>query len=203
MNGNLKFDTIFSAIRNPFGTLEFAIVYLLARFVHISYAIRYLQNPHPGVTVPLLRAFGAEIGDQTRFKRGIVLDNVYKDKNSTGDFSHLHIGDNTYIGNMAYLDLADHIHIGNNVGVSNEVTITTHTDVNPSPFFDRLFPRECAPTYIGDETWLAEGCTVFHGVDVAERTLVTANSLLKQDTDRESVYAGNPGEKVRSLRAND
>jgi len=64
----------------------------------ISYIVRYLRNPDPLISVKLLRAFGARIGERTTVKRTIYLDNVYRDKNSTGDFSHLKIGENCYVG---------------------------------------------------------------------------------------------------------
>ena len=53
-------------------------------FFGISFLVRYLRNPNPRLTVRLLRAFGARVGNRTTFKRSLILDNTYEDENSTG-----------------------------------------------------------------------------------------------------------------------
>ena len=83
---------------------ERLIVTGLCRVRGVRWAIRYLRNPDPKATGPLLRHFGAQVGPGTTFKRTLWLDNVYEDQDAAGDFSHLHFGANCYVGDGVYFD---------------------------------------------------------------------------------------------------
>jgi len=166
----------------------------------ISYIIGYLRNPDPLITIKLLRAFGAKIGKRTTIKRSIFLDNVYHDQNSSGDFSHLKIGNNCYIGDCTYFDLADEVIIKNNVVISGEVSFVTHADCNRSNYLEKIFPRKYGRIMVEDGAWIAFKSTILDGVTIGENSIVAAHSLVKEDIEKCSLYAGVPARKIRSLR---
>ena len=106
------------------------VLILLGRIRGVSWVVRYLRNPDPRVTVPLLTSFGAVVGPGTVIKGSLFIDNAYTDANSTNDFSHLRIGGNCYIGDAVHFDLANVIDISDNVVISGQVAILTHADCN-------------------------------------------------------------------------
>jgi acetyltransferase-like isoleucine patch superfamily enzyme len=178
---------------------ELYIHLLKGKVFGISCIVRYLKNPNPLITVRLLQAFGAKIGEKTTIKRSISLDNVYEDKDSTNDFSHLKIGSNCYIGDCTYFDLANEIVIGNNTVISGGVSFVTHADCNRSKCLGKVFPRICERIIVEEGAWIAFKVTILNGVTVGENSVVAAHSLVKEDIEKHCVYAGIPAQKMRNI----
>lgn len=162
-------------------------------------AIKYLRNPTPHHSISLLRAFGAHIGQGTTIKRSLLLDNVSRDENSSGDFSHITFGGNCYIGDGVYLDLANRVTLEDNAVLSGHVSIITHADCNRSPFLSEKIPRTCTPVHIGDGAWIGFGSTLLNGVHIGTGAVVGANSLVTDDVEEYCLYAGTPARKIRRL----
>ncbi len=165
----------------------------------VSIAIRYLRNPNPKFSADLLKAFGAQVGDGTTIKRSLRIDNVSEDGNSTGDFRHIKIGNNCYIGDGVYFDLANQIFVCDGAILSGHVSIVTHADCNRSSYLADRFPRRCAPVHVKKGAWIGFGATLLAGTTVGENSVVAAKSLVSDDVDPRSLYAGTPACLVRSL----
>ena len=172
---------------------------LRGKLFGIAEVVRYLRNPNPALTVQILRAFGANVGSQTTFKGRVFLDNVFEDANSAGDFSHLNIGDNCYLGDGLYFDLADRIKIGNTAVVSGQVSLITHADCGRSARLAQRFPRRCSAITINDGAWIGFGATIVCGVQIGAYAVVGAGSVLMRSTESASLYAGVPARKVRNI----
>jgi len=181
------------------GFIKFNFHLLMKKIFGISYVIGYLRNPDPLASVRLLRAFGAKIGERTTIKRSIYLDNVYGDKDSTGDFSHLKIGKNCYIGDCTYFDLANEIIIGDNVVISGGVSFVTHADCNRSQYLEKIFPRTCEKIVVQDGVWIGFKSAILNGVTIGENSVVAAYSLVKKDIEKYYLYGGVPAQKIKSL----
>ena len=177
--------------------IEYCLISLLGRLVGISIVIRYLRNPNPWITQKLLTAFGATVGTDVTIKRTLFLDNVYGDANSTGDLSHLKIGNNCYIGDCVFFDLANEIRIADDAVLAGRVSLLTHAECNRSSFLSQCFPRMCAPIVIEAGAWIGFGATVLAGVTIGANSVVGAGALLMQDTDPYWVYVGSPARKVK------
>jgi len=179
--------------------IKFCFHFLMGKICGISYVVKYVRNPDPLITVKLLRSFGAKIGEKTTIKRSIYFDNVYEDENSKGDFSNLNIGNNCYIGDNTYFDLANEINIGNNIVISGGVSFVTHADCNRSKYLEKIFPRTCEKIVIKDGAWIAFKATILNGVIINENSFVAAYSLLKDDVEKYCLYAGIPAKKIKNL----
>jgi acetyltransferase-like isoleucine patch superfamily enzyme len=174
-------------------------LHLLVQTQGVSGAVRYLRNPNPDYSADLLRSFGAEVGNGTTIKRSLQLDNISRDKNSVGDFQHLSIGRNCYVGDGVYFDLANKVVLGNDAILSGHVSIVTHADCNRSAFLADRFPRKCAPVHVKEGSWIGFGSTLLAGATVGPNSFVAAESLVTEDVESGSLYAGAPAEKVRSI----
>ncbi len=182
-----------------FGKCELCWVSFLGKILGISFVVRYLRNPNPNIVISLLRSFGANIGEGTKFKRSLIIDNAFEDQCSKGDFQNLRIGKNCYIGDLVYFDLSNVINIGDNVIVSAEVAILTHSDCNRSKFLSEMFPRFSLPVTIESNVWLCFRVTVLPGKMIRSNSVIYSNSLVNTEVESKSVYAGIPAKKIRNL----
>lgn len=185
-----------------FVDIKFIFYLLIGKIFGISHIIRYLRNPNPLISVKLLKSFGAKIGSGTKIKGPIFFDNVYEDQNSAGDFSHLQIGKNCYIGDCVYFDLANKINIGNDVVISGQSCFVTHSDCNRSKTLKKIYPRTCKEIVIEEGAWIAFRSTILNGVRVARNSVVSAHSLVKSDVEEYSLYSGIPAEKIKKINKN-
>jgi acetyltransferase-like isoleucine patch superfamily enzyme len=180
--------------------LEYFFVCIAGRILGPSAIVRYLRNPNPLVSVRLLRAFGAAVGNHTTVKGSIFFDNVERDENSTGDLSHLKIGDNCYIGDGVFFDLANEIVIENDAVIAGHVSFITHAECRRSGYLSRKFPRRCEPVIVGSGSWVGFGATVLAGVIVGSNSALGAHSLVLERTEAQCVYVGSPARKIRQLK---
>ena len=181
---------------------ELFIVLIIGKLFGISLVVRYLRNPNPQVTVKLLRSFGAKIGNKTTFKRSLFIDNAYEDENSAGDFRHLNVGNNCYIGDCVFFDLSNEIEIEENVVISGQVSFITHSDCNRSKYLSTKFPRSCQPVKINNGAWVGFRAILLSGVTVGHHAVVASNALLREDAEPKAVYAGIPATKIKSIDDN-
>lgn len=179
--------------------LDFILVYTLGKVFGITHVVRYLRNPDPKITVPLLRAFGASIGKNTTLKRSVFIDNAFEDEHSASDFRHLTVGDNCYIGDMAYFDLAHQINIGCDVVLSGQISLLTHADCNRSAYLAEKFPRQCQPIVIEDGAWIGFGAIILAGVTIGKQSVIAAGSLVRENIIPRTLSAGIPSKKMRSI----
>jgi putative colanic acid biosynthesis acetyltransferase WcaF len=106
--------------------------------------------------------------------------------------SRLEIGDHTYIDAGVYLYNPWRIKIGDRVIISFNSLICT-----PSHDFRQAnLPLIGKPISIESDIWVAANCIVGPGVILSEGTVVGAGTILFKNTEKWSVYTGNPAEKV-------
>lgn len=179
--------------------LEYWIVLAGARLFGISVVTRYLRNPNPCLTVRLLRQFGASIGEGTRFKGAVILDNVWQDLSSAGDFSHLSVGHNCYVGEDVFFDLADRITIDDNAVIAGRASFITHTDCNRSAFLNQVFPRASGPINVGRGCWIGFGAVILYGISISGDSVVGACALVTKSVPQQTIVAGIPARVVRSV----
>lgn len=185
--------------RSLIDTLEYGAVRLAGKICGISLIIRYLRNPNPSLTVRMLRAFGATIGPNSTFKRGVFLDNVYGDSNSAGDFSHLRVGANCYIGEGVYFDLADDIILEDDAVISGQVAFVTHADCNRSAYLAQRFPRQCRPVQVGRGAWVGFRATLLVGVSVGPEAVIAAHALVRGPVEARTLNGGIPSKTIRPI----
>lgn len=186
-------------IKKFFTRIELWRVCFLGKKLGIAWVVRYLRNPNPLISVQVLRAFGAVIGKKTTFKGCIFIDNAHEDENSSGDLSHIKIGENCYIGDGIYFDLSNEIILQDNVVISGKVSLITHSDCNRSEQLSKIFPRKCKPIIIKKGTWVGFGATILSGTTLGEHSVLASRALLQSDMEPKTVYAGIPAKKIKNI----
>lgn len=150
------------------------------------------------LTARILRRFHASVGEHVHFKGGLVIDNASRDQDATGDFRHLIIGKNVYVGKNVFLDLPNKIVLGDEAILSAGVTILTHSDCGRRAM-SRYFPRKTAPVEIGEGAWIGANVTILCGVRVGRCAVVAASALVTSDVPDGAVYGEVPARLLRKL----
>lgn len=158
---------------------------LLFRFEGMNGVCRLLARIPKRSVVPLLRAFGAEIGTDVDLELFPVIHNA------APDFRHLRVGARVHIGKQVLLDLRAPIVIEERATISMRAMLLTHTDVGQSPVIAR-YPRQQAPLRIAAGAYVGAGAIVLPGVTVGERAVVGAGAVVTRDVAPDAVVAGVP-----------
>ncbi len=146
----------------------------------------FLQNPlNPSsmLKIYILKVFGARIG------RGVVLKQFINVKYPW----NLTIGNNVWVGEKVWLDSLGIISIGDNVVVSQGAYLCTGSHDLSDPSFGLVVK----PIEIEDGAWICAQAIILLGVIVASHSVVTAGSILKDNTQPYKIYEGNPAKFVR------
>ena len=121
----------------------------------------------------------------------------------------LSMGDGTY-SNLGLKICIDEIPsspkvvIGNNVSIAPNVTFIADAcanngiEINKIPYVrDSLTVQ--GSVYVSDEVWIGAGVTIMPNVKIGRCAVIGAGSLVLEDVEPNSIYAGVPARKIRKL----
>ena len=146
---------------------------------------------------PVLRNYGARIGEDVRFRSPLVIHN--SDDARGKYYRKLEIGPHCYFGRELFLDLQDRIVVEDHVTISHRVMILTHTDAGTSPLRDTFIPTSTAPVMIRSGAYIGANVTILQGVEIGRSSIVGAGAVVTRSVPAGSVVAGVPARVVRSL----
>ena len=112
--------------------------------------------------------------------------------------NELHIGDETWVGQQAFLHSAGGLTVGARVGIGPGVRIITsaHEDLGRGkPIL--ASPVAFAPVSIGDDSDLGVGAIVLPGVTIGAGVIVGAGAVVAADLPPYTVAAGVPARVLR------
>lgn len=97
--------------------------------------------------------------------------------------------------------------IGKRVSIAPNVTFITQSEPNNSEILknvgyvkNRLIKSE--KIVIEDDVWIGAGVTILPGVTIHEKSIIGAGAVVINNVDAESIYAGIPAKKIRTLDCN-
>jgi maltose O-acetyltransferase len=144
---------------------------------------------------PVLRAYGASIGERVRFKSPLVIHNSAI---AGPYYERLRVGNDCYFGRELFLDLQDDIVIEDNVTISHRVMILTHTDAGSSPLKDEAVQTSQAPVVIRQGAYIGANVTILEGVEIGAGSVVGAGAVVTRSVAAGTVVAGVPARVIRS-----
>lgn len=127
----------------------------------------------PSVRARILRAFGASVGTGTNIRHHVKIHWPWK----------LIVGDDTWIGEGAYLLNLEPITLGSDVCISQQAMLCTGSHDARSPSFE----FDNAPIVVEDGAWVATRATVLRGVRVGAGAVVGATALVTRDVPPHAV----------------
>ncbi len=143
---------------------------------------------------PILRAFGAEIGESTVIHGPLIVHNA------AGSYRNLHVANGAHIGRGVFLDLADRISVGTDAVVSMRAVILTHVNAGERPA-SRWIPAKHAAVAIERDAFIGANCVLMPGVTIGERGVVGAGAVVTRDVAPAVVAVGVPAERLRDIEA--
>ena len=146
---------------------------------------------------PTLRAFGARIGANVRFRSPLVIHNSRGGRR--GYYENLQVGNDCYLGRELFLDLQDEIVIEDQVTISHRVMILTHTDAGESPLKAEAIRTEQAPVRIRRGAYVGANVTILQGVEIGEESIVGAGAVVTRSVSASSVVAGVPARILKTV----
>lgn len=128
---------------------------------------------------------GATVGKGTRIGRWLTLHEA------RGSFKNLVIGDYVHIGKFVLIDLSGKVTIGNRAGLSMFSRILTHQNLGDSQLSEE-YPITTGDIEIPDDVVIASGAVIMYPTKLAEKTMVSAGSVVRGEYDKPCVLVGNP-----------
>ena len=145
-----------------------------------------------GITVDLLRHYGARVSDNVGIEPGLVLHRLKL------PIANLILGKSVYLGTGVLLDLSARIAISDDAGVGARTQLITHVG---DYTYDRSDERErVAPIQIGKAVIVYSNCIIGPGVNIGDYARVGAGSIVLKDVPPYSFVAGVPAKFIRDRR---
>ena len=154
----------------------------------LSYVIQYM--PHAFI-IPILRKYGATVGERCQIDTGIILHRIRKKE----DIQRLEIGDHVYVGHNMIFDLSDKITIGNHCGFGANCQIWTHVgDYTYS--YDDYFDRT-KEVKVDSGVVVYSGSIISPGITIGQYARVLAGSVVTKDIESKCVAGGVPAKVIK------
>lgn len=138
----------------------------------------------------MLKMAGAKIGTNVRICSSVkILGN-----------GSLFIGDNTWIGHQCLIISSSQISIGKNVDIAPKVYIGTGTHIINIHSKNIAGEGISKNVKINDGCWIGVNSTILPGVEISEKTIIAAGSVVNKNCEPLNVYAGVPAKLIKDLR---
>ena len=140
--------------------------------------------------VPVLKYFGAKIGNNTKIDTPLIIH--YKNV----DLSNLEIGVDCNISKNCFFDLAGSIKIKDNCTLAMNVSLITHIDFGHSHPIHKG-ANEIGGITIAEGTYIGANTVILKGVKIGAHILIGACSLVNRNLDEQGIYLGTPIKKIK------
>lgn len=158
---------------------------LIKRALWYRFSSLFVNSRFPlsGFKIFLLRLFGAKIGTGCVVKPNVNVKYPW----------NLQIGNNTWIGEHAWIDNLTTVTIGNNCCISQGGFLLTGNHDYASKRFDLIIK----PITLEDGAWVGAKSVVCPGVTMKSHSVLAVGSIATSDLEEWSIYQGNPAVKVK------
>jgi putative colanic acid biosynthesis acetyltransferase WcaF len=174
---SLDIDTNRSAQKYSRKELFLRVLWGFGRLV-----FRFSPRPCFGFRRWLLRCFGARVGSSVNVYPSAI---IYYPWN-------LEIGDGSAIGEWALIYNLGQVRIGARSTISQRVHLCAGTHDYRKVDMPLIKP----PIIIGDEVWVCADAFVGPNVEIGDRAIVGAASVVMKDVAAGIIVAGNPAQKL-------
>lgn len=153
----------------------------------------YVRHPIEGEVLEALDEGRLTIGEGSHLEPGCWI--------TMAPEATIEIGAGTYLNRETMLAAQERIEIGNHVMLANHcfVTDADHRFDDPDLPVTRQGFIAKGTTRIADNAWLGKGVVVTGGIEIGERAVVGANSVVTRDLPARMISAGVPAKPLREI----
>lgn len=149
--------------------------------------------------IKYLRKYGATIGDNCRFERGINLHRPDLIK----PYKNLIIGKEVYLGHNILIDLTEEVNIKDKAILASRIQIWTHASKYQVGEIETVKYSEAKGTVIiGEASIIYSGVIISHNIRIGKMCKIGANSLVINDICDFSFVSGVPAILIKSGYSN-
>jgi acetyltransferase-like isoleucine patch superfamily enzyme len=160
---------------------------------HMAEARAFIRYPVEGEVLEALDSGRLEIGSDTLLEPGCWLTLSPKGRITIGTGCFLNR--NTMLAAVELIEIGDHVMFANNCFVGD----ADHRYDDPEkPVTWQGFEPQ-GPVRIGSNCWFGVGCVVTGGVEIGERSVIGANSVVTRDLPAGVIAAGAPAKVIREI----
>jgi acetyltransferase-like isoleucine patch superfamily enzyme len=142
-----------------------------------------------GAAVRARRPWCIELGTRVEIEHDVFLKIVHDD-------ARLAVGDYTFIGTGAEIDVEQSVTIGAHTLIAPNVFITDHThNAAAEVRLDEQGGRS-APVVIGNDAWIGTRAVVLAGVTIGDGAIVGAGAVVTKDVPPNAIAAGVPAKVI-------
>ena len=145
---------------------------------------RLTPRPCFGLRRGLLRMFGAKVGEQVNIYPSAI---IYYPWN-------LEIAEGSAVGEWALIYNLGKVTIGARTTISQRVHLCAGTHDYRKPDMPLIKP----PIVIGDEVWVCADAFIGPNVQIGDRAIVGAASVVMKDVKSSEIVAGNPAKLIKT-----
>ena len=145
--------------------------------------------------VKFLRKYGAKVGDNCRFERGINLHRPLGKR----PFENLIIGNNVYLGHNTLIDLTEKVLIRDDVIFASRCQIWTHASYYQNPgTANNQYGEHLGVVTVEEGAIIYSGVVISHGISIGRYSRIGANSLVNKNVDEFTFVGGVPAKILKS-----
>jgi len=167
--------------------------WMRAFFLGFDNANNMLQRLSKPCIIPILKRYGASIGEDCDIATGLIFHNCV-----TNDYSHLSVGNNCHIGKQCFFDLWGKVNIEDNVVISMKTTIITHQDMGLSNL-KILYPGTIADVNIKNNCYIGVNSTLLKGITINSSSIIAACSLVIDNVPAFTIVGGIPAKELKKI----
>ena len=117
---------------------------------------------------------------------------------STYPGGSIHVGARSFLGtDVCIAAVTGTVTIGEDCLIAEQVSIRASNHGMRAGTPMRLQPNEVRDITIGNDVWIGKGVTITAGSVVASGCVIGANSVVRGETEPNTIYAGVPIQKIR------
>jgi acetyltransferase-like isoleucine patch superfamily enzyme len=152
-----------------------------------------IENLPKYFIIPILKSYGAKIGDNTNIDRGLILHRI----KHFGDAKKITLGNNVHIGRNTILDLSSYIFVDSDTALGAGCQIWTHTGNWTNDRKDEH--DKINSVSIGKAVICYSGVIISQNVKIGDFARVGAGSLIIRDVEARTFVGGVPAKLIKKI----
>jgi len=166
------------------------LLFAILNLINLHFKLRIIGNVLDKLRMILLRFSGSKIGKNSYVHPNVM---ILKPEN-------LIIGENSSIGSSSEIFNYTKFYIGDNVDIGTQFYVNTNNhkidDKNQLLAYQGGISKEIK---IGSDIWIGARVTILSGVQVENRVVIGAGSVVTKILQSDYIYAGVPAKKIKKI----